>query len=113
MLVTWDDEQPVRHGAAVVVSEGVVTWVGDTLAAPAADDLLDARGGCVVPGFVDAHTHLVFGGDRSAEFEARLAGKPYAAGGIRTTVAATRAASTRELRGRAEALAAEAMRSGT
>jgi imidazolonepropionase len=112
-LVTWDEERPLREHAAVVLADGLVAWVGDSAAAPAADDVLDAAGGCVLPGFVDAHTHLVFGGDRSAEFEARLAGRPYAAGGIRTTVAATRASSTDELAARAERLAAEALRSGT
>jgi imidazolonepropionase len=66
-----------------------------------------------VPGFVDSHTHLVFGGDRAEEFEARLAGKAYAAGGIRTTVAATRALATQQLRVRATRLASEALRSGT
>ena len=66
-----------------------------------------------MPGFVDSHSHLVFAGDRSAEFAARMAGAPYAAGGIATTVAATRTASDDELRGRAAALLAEARRSGT
>ena len=112
-LVSWDDERPVRHGAAVVLDEGLVVWVGDESAAPPADEVLEAGGGCVLPGFVDAHTHLVFGGDRAEEFEARLAGKPYAAGGIRTTVAATRAAATATLLGRAAQLAAEALQSGT
>jgi imidazolonepropionase len=112
-LVTWDDERPVRADAAVLLADGVVAWVGDGGAAPAADAVLDAGGGCVLPGFVDAHTHLVFGGDRAAEFEARLSGSPYAAGGIRTTVAATRAATTEELASRAERLATEALRSGT
>lgn len=113
MLVTWDDGLPVRRDAALLVEDGVVAWSGPAAEAPAADDRLDVAGGCVVPGFVDSHTHLVFGGDRTAEYEARLAGKPYAAGGIRTTVAATRAASTDELRRRARRLAMEALRSGT
>ena len=112
-LVTWDDEQPVRSSAALVVDDGRVVWTGPAGRAPAADHRLDAAGGCVVPGFVDSHTHLVFGGDRTAEFEARLAGEPYAAGGIRTTVRATRGAGDDELRTRAAALAAEALRSGT
>jgi imidazolonepropionase len=112
-LVTWDDEQPVLHDAALLVEDGVVRWTGPAADAPAADHRRDVGGGCVVPGFVDSHTHLVFGGDRTAEFEARLAGEPYAAGGIRTTVAATRAASTGQLRVRAQRLAAEALRSGT
>ena len=57
--------------------------------APAADERIDAGGRCVIPGFVDSHTHLVFAGDRSAEFAARMAGAPYAAGGINVTIAAT------------------------
>jgi imidazolonepropionase len=109
-LVSWDDEQPVRHDVSLVVEDGVVVHVGGETAA---DRVLDAGGRCVLPGFVDAHTHLVFGGDRAEEFEARLAGEPYAAGGIRTTVAATRAASTVDLTDRAVRLAAEALRSGT
>jgi imidazolonepropionase len=112
-LVSWDDEQPVRHDAALVVEDGRVAWTGAAVDAPAADERLDADARCVLPGFVDAHTHLVFAGDRAAEFEARLAGRPYAAAGIRTTVAATRAATTDELLGRARRLAHEALRSGT
>ena len=113
LLVTWDDDQPVQRDAALVVEDGRVSWVGPTTRAPAADARLSAGGGTVVPGFVDAHTHLVFAGDRVQEFEARLSGRPYAAGGIRTTVAATRAASTEDLAANARRLAAEALRSGT
>jgi imidazolonepropionase len=112
-LVTWEPETPVRRDAALVIADGRVAWVGNSAAAPAADARLDAAGGTVLPGFVDAHTHLVFGGDRAEEFEARLTGRPYTAGGIRTTVVATRAASTAELLGRTRRLAAEALRSGT
>jgi imidazolonepropionase len=112
-LVTWDEERPVQSDAALLVEDGIVCWTGASAQAPAADERCDVGGGCVVPGFVDSHTHLVFGGDRTAEFEARLAGEPYAAGGIRTTVAATRTASTDELRLRAQRLAGEALRSGT
>jgi imidazolonepropionase len=113
MLVTWDHDRPVQDGAALLVDDGRVAWSGPNADAPPADEVLDVDGGCVVPGFVDSHTHLVFGGDRTAEYEARLAGEPYAAGGIRTTVAATRAATDLELRHRAERLAAEALRAGT
>jgi imidazolonepropionase len=111
-LVSWDDESPASD-AALVLQEGRVAWSGPSSAAPACDEVLSAEGGCVLPGFVDSHTHLVFGGDRVEEFSARLAGEPYAAGGIRTTVAATRAASTGELLAGARRLAAEALRSGT
>ncbi|MFT4228875.1 MAG: imidazolonepropionase [Microbacterium sp.] len=76
-------------------------------------DVVDAGGRAVVPGFVDAHTHLVFGGDRAEEFAARMAGQPYAAGGIRTTVSATRAASDDELRVRLGGFVAELHRQGT
>jgi len=99
--------------AALVADAGVVAWVGPAAAAPAADQRLDAGRGAVLPGFVDSHSHLVFAGDRSAEFAARMAGQRYTAGGIRTTVAATRAASDAELASRARALAAEALAQGT
>src|SRR5262249_13448118 len=78
---------------AAVATEGErVAWVGRADAAPACDAWFSAGGGAVVPGFVDSHTHLVFAGDRLAEFTARMSGTAYAAGGIGTTVAATRAA---------------------
>ncbi len=85
--------------AALVVEGGRVAWVGPTGAAPSCDRLLDVAGAAVVPGFVDSHTHLVFAGERSDEFEARMAGHPYDGGGIARTVAATRSASPDELRG--------------
>ncbi|KQV26115.1 imidazolonepropionase [Yonghaparkia sp. Root332] len=112
-LVTFEPERPVRHGAAVVLVDGVVQWVGDDADAPPADARVDAAGGAVIPGFVDSHSHLVFAGDRAAEFEARMAGRPYAAGGIRSTVAATRAATDDELRARLAALVAQARAQGT
>ena len=59
-----------------------MAWAGAG-ARPAADERVDAGGRCVIPGFVDSHAHLVFAGDRAAEFAARMAGRPYAAGGIR------------------------------
>jgi len=103
----------LRRDAALVLHAGRVVWVGASADAPAADRRLDAEGRCVIPGFVDSHTHLVFAGDRAAEFAARMAGRPYAAGGIATTVAATRAASSVDLRSGAAALAEEALRAGT
>lgn len=76
-------------------------------------EVVDAGGRAVIPGFVDSHTHLVFGGDRADEFEARMTGAPYAAGGIRRTVAATRAATDQELRERLAAFVAELHAQGT
>jgi imidazolonepropionase len=82
-----------RRDAGLVLDDGVVAWVGASSDTPAADAAVDADGAAVVPGFVDAHTHLVFAGDRADEFAARMAGAPYDAGGILSTVAATRSAS--------------------
>ena len=84
--------------AAVAVEAGEVVWVGPASAAPQADSRVDVGGRAVVPGFVDSHTHLVFAGDRAAEFAARMAGTAYDGGGIATTVAATRGATDDELR---------------
>jgi imidazolonepropionase len=88
----------VIQRAALVVEAGRVAWTGPAAAAPDCDASRDLGGRTVVPGFVDSHAHLVFAGDRSAEFAARMAGIPYDGGGIATTVAATRAASDDELR---------------
>lgn len=98
--------------AWVVIVDELIREVG-TGPAPEADRRIDAAGRCVLPGFVDSHSHLVFGGDRSDEFAARMAGESYSAGGIRTSVAATRAASDDELLAHASALLAEARRAGT
>ena len=100
-------------GAALVVDDdGMVAWVGPSGRAPAADTQVDAAGRCVVPGFVDSHSHLVFAGDRAAEFEARMAGRRYEAGGIRSTVAATRAASDEDLAANLVRLLEEMRRQG-
>lgn len=112
-LTTWEPDRDVRHDAALVVDDGVVAWLGDAADAPAADERLDVAGAAVLPGFVDAHTHLVFAGDRVAEFEARMSGEEYAAGGIRTTVAATRAADDEVLEAGVVRLLREMRRSGT
>src|SRR6476469_2887632 len=116
-LVTND---PARDGllglladAAVVVDGTRIAWVGPAAEAPDADVLVDAGGRAVIPGFVDSHSHLVFAGDRAAEFTARMAGTPYAAGGIRTTVAATRAATDEQLTSHVAALVREMRRQGT
>jgi imidazolonepropionase len=86
------------HDGAVVLDSERVLWIGPSAQAPEADEMIDAEGAAVVPGFVDSHTHLVFAGERSDEFEARMAGMRYDGGGIGRTVASTRAASTDELR---------------
>ena len=99
--------------AAMVVADGRVAWTGPAAAAPAADEQVDLAGCTVLPGFVDSHSHLVFGGDRVGEFTARMAGQSYAAGGIRSTVAATRAATDQQLRDRTAGLVAQALASGT
>jgi imidazolonepropionase len=99
--------------AAMVIEDGHVAWTGPGNRAPAADSVVDARGRAVLPGFVDSHAHLVFAGERGGEFAARMAGEPYRAGGIRTTVAATRAAPDATLRARLHRLADEMLRQGT
>ncbi len=109
------DESPlgVVRGAALVVEAGRVAWVGRQQDAPEADESLDAAGAAVLPGFVDSHAHLVFAGDRAEEFAARMEGRGYAAGGIQTTVSATRAASDEALAVQAARLVAEMARQGT
>lgn len=105
----------VLRDAAVVIGDGVVQWVGPKSAIPdgAAGSRHDAGGRAVLPGFVDSHSHMVFGGDRAEEFAARMTGGDYAAGGIRTTIAATRAASDDALSANMGRLVAEAATSGT
>jgi hypothetical protein len=115
LLVTNDEslgEGPLGllRNAAVVIEDGEVVAVEK--AGALADEQVDAAGRCVIPGFVDSHTHLVFAGDRGDEFAARMAGAPYAAGGIRVTTDATRAAPAEELLRLAEARREEARRAG-
>ena len=86
----------LKSAAVVIDGEGLVAWVGDASGAPDADDRIDVAGRCVIPGFVDSHSHLMFAGDRSAEFESRMAGRAYEAGGIRSTVGLTRQAADDE-----------------
>ncbi|MHB1800796.1 MAG: imidazolonepropionase [Actinomycetes bacterium] len=117
-LVTNDPDQQtgvlgVRRDAALLLDGDRVAWVGDRAVAPVADHQVDVGGRAVLPGFVDSHAHLVFDGDRAEEFAARMAGVPYSAGGIRTTVAATRAADDRRLAANLRWLLAEMHRSGT
>lgn len=103
----------ISDAALVTAEDGTVAWVGRAADAPAADTRVDAGGRCVIPGFVDSHSHLVFAGDRWEEFAARMAGRPYEAGGIRTTVAATRAAPDEVLAATVARLLGEMHRQGT
>jgi imidazolonepropionase len=105
-LVTADASHPDGDGsplgliqdAVVVVEDGAVSWLGRASAVPDTDERRDLGGCAVIPSFVDSHSHLVFAGDRSAEFAARMTGEPYDGGGIAVSMAATRAASDDELR---------------
>jgi imidazolonepropionase len=135
-LVTNDPQSPMTTSArpnrsdpaehelglitdAAVVIEGdeieghAFAWVGTSGNAPACDKQVDAGGGAAIPGFVDSHSHLVFAGDRAAEFAARMSGEPYSAGGIRSTVAATRAATDEQLRVHVARLVHEMEQQGT
>src|SRR5260370_6416170 len=103
----------VIEDAALVIESGRVAWTGPAARAPAADEVTDCEGRSVLPGFVDSHAHLVFAGERGAEFAARMAGAAYRAGGIRSTVAATRAAPDALLRANLRRLTGEMLRQGT
>jgi imidazolonepropionase len=116
LLVTNDPtvgEGPLgilRDASVVFDRDGIIIEVGPH--GLVADERLDAGGRCVIPGFVDSHTHMVFAGDRSDEFVARMAGRPYAAGGILTSVAATRAADNATLTVLTQGRREEARRAG-
>ena len=112
-LITNDDELGTLADAALVIDGDRVVWVGPAAQAPDADDRVDVAGRAVLPGWVDSHTHLVFAGDRGAEFAARMAGTPYRAGGIATTVEATRAATDDALAANLRRLVDEAAAQGT
>lgn len=115
LLVTNDPA--LGEGPLGLVRDAALVLEGDRVKAvePAgvhADTRLDVAGRCVIPGFVDSHTHLVFAGDRAEEFAARMAGAPYAPGGIWNTVTSTREASDAELRSLAQQRRREALRAG-
>src|SRR5690349_14545824 len=97
-LVTNDPELGTLTNASIVFDDGKVAWVGHRTPEQAGTERIDAQGRAVIPGCVYRHGHLVFAGDRAEEFAARMEGRPYTAGGIRTTVAATRAATDEQLR---------------
>lgn len=98
--------------AALVVADGKVAWVGKAAQLPEVDEVRSLGGMTVIPGFVDSHAHLMFAGDRSQEFAARMSGQKYSAGGIRSTVAATRAASDDQLLANLRRLEAEMLANG-
>jgi imidazolonepropionase len=112
-LMTQDADRRVLHDAAVVIEGERISWLGAAADAPAADEAVDAGGRALLPGWVDSHTHLIFAGDRTAEFEARMAGESYSAGGIAVTTGATRSAGDFDLTRLAMGRVAEAVSQGT
>jgi imidazolonepropionase len=100
-------------GAAMVIEGETIAWVGPNASAPSCDEVLDVAGACVIPGFVDSHSHLVFAGERSLEFSSRMTGEKYSAGGIKTTVAKTREATKEQLSLNAQNLLREMHSTGT
>jgi imidazolonepropionase len=115
LLVTND--AALGEGPLGIVRDASLVFDGERVAAVGqetaeTDERFDAEGRCVIPGFVDSHTHLVFAGNRAEEFAARMAGRPYEASGIRVTTEATRAADDAELRALAARRRAEALLAG-
>ena len=105
----------INNAALVVGDDNKIAWTGEAINLPSefGGAAINVGGRAVIPGFVDSHTHLVFGGDRANEFEARMSGKTFTAGGIRTTMAATRSATDESLAINAHRLANEACNTGT
>lgn len=101
------DQLGLVERAAFIVQDGRIAWFGAESALPEADECIELGGATVIPGFVDSHAHPIFAGDRAEEFAARMAGQPYTGGGIRTTVAKTRAATKSELTRNLDHLVAE------
>lgn len=112
-LTTVDQNARVLEHAAVLIQDGLIAWVGDMGQAPQADESIDLGERAVLPGWVDSHSHLIFGGDRAEEFVARMAGQSYAAGGIAVTTSATSQLSDNELSEAVAARRAEALAMGT
>ena len=111
---TTGDHSPlgIITDAALLVDGTQIAWIGPHSAAPDAEQRVDCQRRAVIPGFVDSHAHLVFDGDRAAEFAARMAGQPYDGGGIATTVAATRNATDATLAATVARLSRELRHSG-
>jgi imidazolonepropionase len=115
LLVTNAPE--LGEGPLGVVHDSALVVEGDRVAAieragATGDERMDAGARCLIPGFVDSHTHLVFAGNRADEFAARMSGRPYEAGGIRVTTEATRRVSDHELRNLTSWRRAETLRAG-
>jgi imidazolonepropionase len=108
-----DGQLGVINDAAITVTDGIVSWVGQSSQADSSVPKTDVGGRSLIPGFVDSHSHIMFAGDRSEEFAARMAGAPYSAGGIKVTTEATRTASDAELRTVAQSMIKEMQESGT
>jgi imidazolonepropionase len=108
-----DGQLGVINDAAITVTDGIVSWVGQSSQADSSVAKTDVGGRSLIPGFVDSHSHIMFAGDRSEEFAARMAGVPYSAGGIKVTTEATRKASDAELRTVAQSMIKEMQESGT
>jgi imidazolonepropionase len=108
-----DGQLGVINDAAITVTGGIVSWVGQSSQADSSVPKTDVGGRSLIPGFVDSHSHIMFAGDRSEEFAARMAGAPYSAGGIKVTTEATRTASDAELRTVAQCMIKEMQESGT
>ena len=107
-----NDSLGIIRNASMIVEDGKVVWVGSSAQMPAADEARSLGGKTVIPGFVDSHAHLLYAGDRADEFAARMAGQKYSAGGIRSTVSATRSASDEVLRANLRRLEAEMLSGG-
>ncbi|UTT40646.1 imidazolonepropionase [Glutamicibacter mishrai] len=112
-LMTVDAAGSVLENAAVLIQDDKIAWIGASTDAPQADSVTDLSGRAVLPGWVDSHSHLIFGGDRAEEFVARMAGQSYAAGGIAVTTSATRSLGDQQLADLISARRAEALSMGT
>lgn len=112
-LNTVDAEHTVITDAAVLIDNGLISWIGSAADAPEADEIHDLGGRAVLPGWVDSHSHLIFAGDRAEEFAARMAGQSYAAGGIAVTTEATRSQTDMQLADLVSARRREALSMGT